>query len=250
MARSAVALGLLASVARGTARAQSYEVGSISGVISFPGDAVPALRIYALGPDGKPYRMITTPPLATRFVIDHVPAGKYHVVGYRETKEGAPAGAVGWTRAARCVKGPCDHTLIPIQVSAGKMSEGVVLADWYVPAAILPPDPAAAPPKAPPAACDKEPTDAARDACHRRAHEAADQEVNRLYERLMRALERSPRCHEDLRNAQLAWLRFRDQQCVFESAMGEKGRAIRCQRELTEARAAYLGAQNALTCNR
>ena len=66
----------------------------------------------------------------------------------------------------------------------------------------------------------------------------------------MRALEAHPKCHEELRNAQVAWVRFRDQQCAFEGSMGQKGRTIRCLRELTEARALYLQGQSPVGCSR
>jgi uncharacterized protein YecT (DUF1311 family) len=65
---------------------------------------------------------------------------------------------------------------------------------------------------------------------------------------VMRALEKHPRCHEELRSAQMAWVHFRDQQCAFEGSMGQRGRIIRCLRELTEARAAYLQGQTPVGC--
>jgi uncharacterized protein YecT (DUF1311 family) len=251
MAGRALVIGLLCTLASPAAGAESYGLGNISGTITFPGESVPALRIYALALDGKTQRMIATPQDETRFTIQDIPAGRYHVVAYPYAKESASSSAVAWTRAAHCVKGPCDHSLIVVNVVAGKTANDVLLADWYVPAGVLPPDPAAPREKGPGAPdCEKENGQAARDACHLRAHEAADQAVNRHYERVMRALEPYPKCHEDLRNAQFAWLRFRDRHCAFEGATGEKGRTIRCLRELTEARAAYLEGQTALGCNR
>ena len=255
MVRRALVIGLLSMLMDRAAGAESYGIGgigSIAGAISFPGEYVPALRIYAFGLDTKARRMVETPQDETRFKIDDLPAGRYYVVGYPYAKEGSPLEGVAWTRAARCIKGPCDHSLVAVSVVAGQTANGVLLADWYVPAGVLPPDPAAVPPEKVTSVvnCEKEISQQARDTCHRRAHEAADRAVNRHYERVMRALQAHPKCHEELRNAQYAWLKFRDQHCSYEGAMGEKGRTIRCLRELTEERAAYLESQSPLGCNR
>src|SRR5439155_18178321 len=142
--RALVTICLLSMLIDGRAGAESYGLGSISGVIAFPGEYVPALRIYAIATDGKTQRMITTPQDETKFTIYDVPAGRYHVVGYRFDKEGTAPLAVGWTRAALCIKGPCDHSLIVVNVAAGKTSNGVTLGDWYAPPGVLPADPSAA----------------------------------------------------------------------------------------------------------
>jgi uncharacterized protein YecT (DUF1311 family) len=194
--------------------------------------------------------MIETPKAQDKFTIGDIPPGQYHVVAYPYAKEDSFE-AVAWTKAARCVKGPCDHSLVPVKVVAGKTADGVLLADWYVPASLLPADPATPREKpAPPVDCEKGKSAAERDACHQRAMQAADKLVNQNYERVMRVLERFPRCHDDLRNAQLAWLRFREQHCAFEGAMAQKGRVVRCLREVTEARATYMQGLSALGCNR
>jgi uncharacterized protein YecT (DUF1311 family) len=234
------------------ARAESYGVGNITGVISMPGGAVPALRIYAIAVDRKTYRTIETPANETRFTITDVPAGRYHVVGYPYlAKDGSVDGAVAWTRAARCIKGPCDHSLIEVKIVAAKNVEGVLLADWYVPANLLPPDPATVREKPPLMVdCEKEKTQAGRDGCHQRAFEEADRMVNRHFERVMRALERFPKCHEDLRDAQYAWGKYRDQHCAYEGIMGAQGRTVRCLREMTETRAIYLQGQSPVGCNK
>lgn len=247
----ALALSLLLPLAGRAAAADPYGVGTIAGQITYPGESVPALRIYAIAVDGKMHRSVTTPTDQRKFTIEDIPVGRYHVVAYRyEKKEGQPP-AVAWTRAARCVKGPCDHSLVTVNVVAARTADGVLLADWYVPAEILPPDPATTPQKEAPAVdCEKERDAAGRDGCHRRWHELADKEVNRHYERVMKALAAYPKCHEDLKDAQLAWLRYRDQHCAFEGTTGPRGRAIRCLRELTETRAAYLQAHTPLGCQK
>jgi uncharacterized protein YecT (DUF1311 family) len=251
LAPRALLLSVMAMLFDRAAGADSYGVGSISGEISYPGDTVPALRIYALSLDGRAPRFIPTPKNETKFTLEQLPVGRYYVVGYPYEREGSSLEGVAWTRAARCIKGPCDHSLVEVKVTAAKTTSGVLLADWYVPAKILPPDPAASTGKAVATVdeCEKEPVEAARDACHQRASDAADRLINQHYQRVMKALQPYPRCHDELRNAQYAWLRFRDDQCSFEGAM-EKGRTIRCIRELTEARASYMQGQNPMGCNK
>jgi len=237
-------------LANGAVWAQSYGVGTISGTITFPGEYVPALRVYAISTDGRAHKMIETPKSQNKFTIADIPSGQYHVVAYPYQKD-ASFDAVAWTKAARCIKGPCDHSLVPVNVVAGKVVDNVLLADWYVPANMLPADPASPREKAAaPVDCEKGKTAAERDGCHQRAMEEADKVINQHFARVMRVLERYPRCHDDLRNAQLSWVRFRDQQCAFEGSMAQKGRVVRCLRELTEARAAYMQGLSALGCNK
>jgi uncharacterized protein YecT (DUF1311 family) len=249
LARRALLTAFL-SLVGAPARADTYGLGNIAGTISSPGDSVPALRIYAFTSDGRALRMIETPKNETKFLLNDLPVGQYHVVAFPYEKQGTFE-AVAWTRAAHCIKGPCDHSLVPVTVTAASTAGGVVLADWYVPSTLLPPDPAGPHEKPAPAAdCEKEKTARARDACHQRAADAAEKMVNRQFERVMRALEAHPKCHDELRSAQLAWVRFRDQHCAYEGSMGQKGRVIRCVRELTEARALYLQGQSPVGCNR
>jgi uncharacterized protein YecT (DUF1311 family) len=226
--------------------------GSISGVISSPGDYVPALRVYAIGLDGKTHRVVVTEQNQTKFTIEDVPAGKYHVVGYPDWRNGLAQKSVGWTRAAQCVKGPCDHAPIPVNVAAGKPSDGVLLADWYAPAGRLPPEPADRPEKLAitGADCETLGNGAEADACHQRAYEAEDRAVTAQYDRLVKALAPHPPCRDELQKAERAWLKFRDEHCSYEGAVAEKGRTVRCLRELTIARTAYLQRQSGDRCKR
>src|SRR3954468_17227178 len=102
LARRALATGLL-SLISGAAHADSYGVGNISGTITFPGESVPALRIYAFTTDGRAQRMIETPRHEGKFILADLPAGQYHVVAFPYEMEGTFE-AVAWTRAARCIK--------------------------------------------------------------------------------------------------------------------------------------------------
>lgn len=243
--------GLLLVSGRALAAEPAKGLGSISGVITSPGAYVPALRVYAIGLDGKTHRMVLTEQNQTKFTIDEVPAGKYHVVGYPNWREGLAEKSVGWTKAAQCVKGPCDHSPIPVSVVAGKASDGIVLADWYAPAGRLPAEPA---PRSEKVAitgndCETLGTRAEADACHERAYQAEDQALGVQYDRLMKALASHPGCRDDLQKAQRAWVKFRDDHCAYEGAITDKGRTVRCLRELTIPRTAYLERQSGERCN-
>jgi uncharacterized protein YecT (DUF1311 family) len=224
--------------------------GSISGLISSPGEYIPALRVYAIGVDGKTHRMITTEQNQAKFTIDDVPPGKYHVVGYPSWREGLPAKAVGWTRASQCVKGPCDHNPLPVTVAAGKPSDGILLADWYAPAGRLPAEPVAREEVPPQGDCEKLGSQSESDACHLHAYEREDKDLNIQYEKLNKAMAPHPACRDELQKAERAWLKFREQHCAFEGAIGDKGRITRCLRELTIARTAYLQRQHPEDCRK
>lgn len=59
--------------------------------------------------------------------------------------------------------------------------------------------------------------------CAARARDKADAELNKLYQQLMRAADVTER--EKLRAAQLAWIKFRDAHCDYET-IGNKGGSI------------------------
>src|SRR5262245_3322897 len=96
-ARRALVASLLSLA--GAAQADSYGVGTITGTITFPGEATPALRIYAFTTDGRPLKVIETPRNETKFTLADVPAGNYHVIAFPYEKESGVE-AVAWTRAA------------------------------------------------------------------------------------------------------------------------------------------------------
>ncbi|HZG52354.1 MAG TPA: lysozyme inhibitor LprI family protein [Pyrinomonadaceae bacterium] len=79
--------------------------------------------------------------------------------------------------------------------------------------------------------------------CAARARERADAELNRVYRQLMREAGGTERAK--LRAAQLAWVKFRDAQCDYES-VGNKGGSIYpmvygfCQAKVTATRARQL----------
>lgn len=87
--------------------------------------------------------------------------------------------------------------------------------------------------------CGKAQTTAALDACYGAAHKAADAALNARYGALMARLAADDQAR--LREAQRAWIAFRDKQCAFETAPYSTGTIYSmlvtiCLTELTQAR--------------
>ncbi|GEN27780.1 hypothetical protein HVA01_14260 [Halovibrio variabilis] len=81
--------------------------------------------------------------------------------------------------------------------------------------------------------------------CTAQAHQAADDELNAVYQTLVSRLEGNSVSLEKLRAAQRAWIGFRDAECAFESSAVEGGSALPmvrngCLEALTEARTERL----------
>ena len=250
VAAASVAAALVAVYAGGTP-AQPQR-GSISGIVGFPGEEIPALRIYAIAVDGNAHYSANSARRQPRFSITDLPPGKYFIVAYPVKKGDTPAEAGGWTRFVQCgMSVQCkDHSLVPVTVTAGGTASGVNVADWYAQAGTLPPEPSRASPRAAPAAdCAAKGSQIEEDACNLKAYEAADRILNQEYQRLMLDLAKAPACRNQLRDAQRAWLRFRDEHCRYEGGVGPKGRTTQCLRELVVQRADYLKRQTPDLCN-
>ncbi|GEN27777.1 hypothetical protein HVA01_14230 [Halovibrio variabilis] len=66
--------------------------------------------------------------------------------------------------------------------------------------------------------------------CTAQAYQAADNELNAVYQTLVSRLEDNLVSLEKLRVAQRAWIGFRDAECAFESSAVEGGSAQACSR--------------------
>lgn len=75
------------------------------------------------------------------------------------------------------------------------------------------------------AACDNARTQLALTECSAQAYQSADDELNEAYQSLVSKLEEKPATLEKLRDAQRAWIRFRDAECALESSGVEGGSA-------------------------
>lgn len=83
----------------------------------------------------------------------------------------------------------------------------------------------------------------AMNACYKAAHDAADARLNERYKTLMARLGKDDQ--DRLRDAQRAWVAFRDKQCAFETASYSTGSiypllVTNCLTELTQQRTATL----------
>lgn len=99
--------------------------------------------------------------------------------------------------------------------------------------------PASAQSRAPQPDCGSAPNTAAMNACYKAAHDAADAALNERYKTLMARLGTDDQGR--LREAQRAWVAFRDKQCAFETAPYSTGSiypvlVAGCLTELTQAR--------------
>lgn len=91
--------------------------------------------------------------------------------------------------------------------------------------------------------CEERGSQAEASACAYREYQAADAELNRIYNRLTIALDAEDKAL--LKQSELAWIKYRDSNCVFESSQ-YKGGTMRpmiesfCLTRVTRARAAEL----------
>jgi hypothetical protein len=129
------------SVSDVNARAQAgTSFGAIAGVVKYPSDYLPPMRIYAIATDGASHYRTNTRSNQSRFIIPDVPPGRYYVVAYTDESPGM-AGA--WSRAVPCgLKVTCtNHSLIPVTVISGITAGGVDVGDWYARAGAFPAEP-------------------------------------------------------------------------------------------------------------
>ena len=94
------------------------------------------------------------------------------------------------------------------------------------------------------AECGQATTQAAMNACAAARMRAADSGLNAAYGAVLHRL--APAAQTRLREAERAWVAFRDAECAFRASGSDGGSAAAmvatdCRRELTEARAKSLG---------
>jgi hypothetical protein len=113
--------------------------GSISGVLSYPSEFIPALRVVAFSLDGFNFRYVDTMQGQETYQITGLAPGLYHVVAY--ILDGSYAG--GYTAMVTCgLSAGCDdHSLIDVVVESGKDTPNIAPGDWYAPDGFFPPMP-------------------------------------------------------------------------------------------------------------
>ncbi len=121
--------------------------GSITGDLTFPVGAVPALRLVAFEiAEGRPtgqYYFITTNPGQSAYEMTQLPATSYFVIAYTLPDYSGQPMAAGYTQSVTCgLAANCtDHSLIPVQVNPGQTTPGVNPTDWNAPPETYPNDP-------------------------------------------------------------------------------------------------------------
>lgn len=116
--------------------------GSISGVLSYPSEFIPPLRVLAVSTVEHGYRYVDTQPGDDTFQITGLAPGSYYVIAY--TDSGQEGGlSAGYTFAVLCgLSYECtDHSLIEVVVIAGADTPNINPQDWYAPEGSFPPMP-------------------------------------------------------------------------------------------------------------
>jgi hypothetical protein len=117
--------------------------GSISGSVSYPAEGIPPLRIVAIKVDTGEY-FSTVIIDRNGFVLNGLPAGKYHVLAYRVDPAGAdPNLAGGFSQFVLCGQtAECtDHSLVEVEILSSTVTKNINPMDWYAPAGSFPVDP-------------------------------------------------------------------------------------------------------------
>jgi hypothetical protein len=124
-ALAAAALGQAAGAAAGT----------IEGTVTFPGQLVPAMTVYAAELDATRVHTLQLARGQSNFAVE-VPPGRY-VVFLAPNAPGAPYIYGAFTHYSLCaprgVDGRCeDHALVPVAITAKAPRSAVSVDDWYL----------------------------------------------------------------------------------------------------------------------
>lgn len=89
--------------------------------------------------------------------------------------------------------------------------------------------------------CANATTQADMNQCAGRQNQAADKELNTLYQQISQRLKERPQSQKQLINAQRAWVAFRDAECTFSASAVQGGSVYpliysNCTTDLTKAR--------------
>ena len=102
---------------------------SISGEIRVGNQAAPALRVCAMPVGGGASHCTQVAAGATRYRIDGLAAGRYHVVGW---VSGGELRLVAHASTIRCIRAPCPpDELIEVDVANGAAVTGIDLNAPY-----------------------------------------------------------------------------------------------------------------------
>jgi hypothetical protein len=111
--------------------------GSIAGQLSYPSSFIPSMVVVAFESNGSNYRYVITNQNSTTYQIDDLPPGSYYVVAYPVDSPTYPG---GYSQAVPCglLVDCADHSLIPVNVIDGQVTQGVNPGDFYAPPGTFP----------------------------------------------------------------------------------------------------------------
>ncbi len=119
------------------------ESGAISGMLSYPSESIPPLRVVAFRVDSSAWYAVEV-TTGAQFLMENLPPGDYYIVAYLIDKRVVQGGfAGGYSNFVPCgLSVDCnDHSLIPVTVNPGSVTSGIHPGDWYAPENTFPPDP-------------------------------------------------------------------------------------------------------------
>jgi hypothetical protein len=115
-------------------------LGGIAGQLGYPSSFIPSMYVVAFEAVGANYYYVITNLNDSTYQIDNLPPGDYYVVAYPVDSPTYPGGysqAVPCGLAVQCT----DHSLIPVPVNSGQVTEGANPTDFYAPEGTFPPFP-------------------------------------------------------------------------------------------------------------
>lgn len=116
------------------------QTGSISGLLSYPSEMIPAMMVVATNTLNGTYSYVLTVDYQGDFFIDGLTPGTYTIIAYEMTS-GIP-GAYSQMVPCGLLYTCTDHSLIPVTVVAGQNTPDIFPGDWYADDGTFPPKPA------------------------------------------------------------------------------------------------------------
>ena len=110
--------------------------GSIDGTVTFPGEHVPSMTVYASDLETSRVHSVRLARGQANFTVE-VPAGRY-LVFLAPNEPGAPDVYGAYTEYSLCTPHDADrkcedHALLPVVINARTSHGSVTIDDWYLP---------------------------------------------------------------------------------------------------------------------
>lgn len=127
------------NVGIGNESASSEKFGSIAGNLSYPSSYIPAQTIVAFDVNSPSYYYVMTAENQSSYRIDNLPPGTYYIVAYVHDS----TFSAGYSQSVLCgLSVECsDHSLVPVSVKSGEVTNNIHPGDWYAPPNAFPASP-------------------------------------------------------------------------------------------------------------